>query len=78
MQKAVNFLLYPAPHIIACSGLFQQNKVHFVWEDGAAVGILLGMVSSHAGLRRQPTASPLQQHGDQRDLCELQVKRQRK
>ena len=78
MQKAVNFLLYTAPQIIAHSVLVQQNKVHFFWEDAAAVGILLGLVSSHARLRRQPTAFPPQQHRDQRDLCELRVKRQRK
>jgi len=78
MQKAVNFLLFPDPQIIACSGLAQQNNIHFAQEDAVSVGIMLGLVLFHARLGRQRTASPPPQHGDQRDLCELQVKRQRK
>lgn len=35
IQKAVNFLLYSAPQIIACSGVAEQNKLHFVQGDAS-------------------------------------------
>lgn len=52
-KKAVNILLHPTSQIIACSGLVQHNKVHFVQEDAAVVGILLGLGSEHHGMNHR-------------------------
>lgn len=57
----ISFLTLP-PLIIACSVLVQQNEVCFVEEDATAVVILLGLMSSHARLRRQLSVSSSQRH----------------